>query len=867
MVNITFAQNVNTPMPRVPFGSNTAYPFGMMPTNLPTGGTYEGSQDAYDAYLVWYADWVRDCGDGSQYVRWDGGATSVSEGIAYGMIIAVYMGDKTLLDNLWAFYKNAMNNNGLMGWQADCNGHTQSGAATDAEVDAAMALIVAEYQWPTATSPYDYKVEADAIITDIYDHEVQSSSSTGPYQLLPGDAWGAAGNNCRNPGYIPMGYLKSYAEFIGGAQQIDWESNIIPANYSLIQSNVNATTGLASDWCEADGTPGGCGDGGKFGDDASRFPWRSATDALWYGDSRSVTICSNIAKYCAGKGGPASAPGDVNIDGSGSGSTQTIYRVMFGSGVMGADPLTNPGGGFTMQSLVDAYYTNTKNANGLTDQGYFPEILHMLSMLVQTGNFWKPGTESGACTQPDLGADATLCGAGSVSLVSGLPKNNNRTFTWYRNNVVINGPSATMNTLTVTQAGTWKVEVDSANGECVTSDEIEVSGTLPTPDLGPDVDLCVPSIHTLDAGVAGTGINYNWLKDGQLLTASTSTLDVTLPGVYTLDLSASGCSSTSDAITITSSLPVTQGDIRCGTGTVNLEVLSSGGPYEWYSSLTGGSLLKTGTTYSPSISSTTTYYVADAGSIDMIVGLDPASNPLTGEAGRGPTQNEMVLNFDALTGFTLDAISVGYYSFNCSGTTSITINVKNASGGLIGSSSGTVPCSASDPTIGRVILSNPIDIPAGTAHTIDVSGSDRNISWYQNGANYPYGTAGVVSFTGPHTSLLSWAANSHPGFFDWEISTGNNCDRAAVTGTIDCTTGFENIVETGITVYPNPSSDIVYISYDGSIVSIEVSDNSGRLIYNIEDENQLDLSSLEKGIYTLKIVTENGQEVRKLIKE
>ena len=50
---------------------------------------------------------------------------------------------------------------------------------------------------------------------------------------------------------------------------------------------------------------------------------------------------------------------------------------------------------------------------------------------------------------------------------------------------------------------------------------------------------------------------------------------------------------------------------RCGPGVVNLSAVASPSTaiINWYSALTGGTLLNTGTTYSPSITATTTYYL------------------------------------------------------------------------------------------------------------------------------------------------------------------------------------------------------------------------------------------------------------------
>jgi hypothetical protein len=58
--------------------------------------------------------------------------------------------------------------------------------------------------------------------------------------------------------------------------------------------------------------------------------------------------------------------------------------------------------------------------------------------------------------------------------------------------------------------------------------------------------------------------------------------------------------------TITGTTPAS----RCGTGTLALGATASAGTINWYSALTGGASLGTGTSFTtPSISTTTTYYV------------------------------------------------------------------------------------------------------------------------------------------------------------------------------------------------------------------------------------------------------------------
>jgi DNA-directed RNA polymerase subunit L len=70
-------------------------------------------------------------------------------------------------------------------------------------------------------------------------------------------------------------------------------------------------------------------------------------------------------------------------------------------------------------------------------------------------------------------------------------------------------------------------------------------------------------------------------------------------------------------------------------------------------------------------------------------------------------------------------------------------------------------------------------------------------------------------------------------------------------------------------LYPNPTTDYVNIDAQGeNITHIEVLDQKGLLMFSSTDNaKQLDIAHLSAGIYFIKIQTERGVGVRKLIKE
>jgi endo-1,4-beta-D-glucanase Y len=292
---------INSNSPATPFGSRTSYSNGIMPSNLPSGGTFGASQAAADAYNAWKTKFVVTCSGSGSRVLFDDGSSTVSEGIGYGMLLSAYAGDKPTFDLLWQFYKAHENGKGLMNWKySNCTSIASGGqnGATDADEDAAMALIVANSQWPTATSPYSYKTEATTLLNAIRLNEFSSN-----YQPVNGDGWGTT-NACRNPSYMAPGYYTEFASF-DGTNSSFWTSCASAVNTVLL-GNRNATTGLVSNWCSnttpyADNNCNNSGNG--YGYDACRNPWRMSVDVLWHGSTAvtaSSDICSKLSTWLKG---------------------------------------------------------------------------------------------------------------------------------------------------------------------------------------------------------------------------------------------------------------------------------------------------------------------------------------------------------------------------------------------------------------------------------------------------------------------------------------------------------------------------------------------------------------------------------------
>jgi hypothetical protein len=86
----------------------------------------------------------------------------------------------------------------------------------------------------------------------------------------------------------------------------------------------------------------------------------------------------------------------------------------------------------------------------------------------------------------------------------------------------------------------------------------------------------------------------------------------------------------------------------------------------------------------------------------------------------------------------------------------------------------------------------------------------------------------------------------------------------------NCALGNEEFANDSIQIYPNPASFNVTINCNINIKTIELIDVQGRiLVSKMVNENQvtLDVSDYAKGIYYVKVNTDKGIKIEKLVKK
>lgn len=369
---------------RFPFPQNVKSQYCIFPTNF-------DNTRVTAAYKAWYDATVTAAGAGGflRVKKPDSGSvigSSVSEGIGYGMLLAVYMNDQNLFDNLWMYEQTHLNANGLMDWEIGPDNLVTSGgrgAATDGDEDMAWALVMADRQWGGSGALDDtYLNHAKRLIELILKYEVDVSRN---YLLRPGDQWGNV--DVTNISYFAPAYFRIFGQVTGKVEE--W-NQVIASNYAILERSLNAASGnqnngLVPAWCDSTGKPvvAYAGAPTHFQHDSTRTPFRIGQDYCYFGEPRALAYLGKISAFYANIGVSNIVDG-YNLDG-----TPRPERAVNGAQ---AASFVGPAGVGAMsdvqyQAFVDQAYLAVASLNMNAGTIYYQKSWAAMSLLMMTGNF------------------------------------------------------------------------------------------------------------------------------------------------------------------------------------------------------------------------------------------------------------------------------------------------------------------------------------------------------------------------------------------------------------------------------------------------------------------------------------------------
>jgi endo-1,4-beta-D-glucanase Y len=400
-----------------PFPNNAKYPFGIKPDTM---SQVQMNQACVDWFEKWKQKYVTSsgCKTGEYRVqRLETGDANkndcVSEAIGYGMVIMVYMCNessdtKKYFDGFWTFYKNHPSG-GAMAWRIGSNGDVLTngtGAATDADLDAAFALFMADKQWGSS-GQINYLDEAKKLAQYILSAEVHENN------LRPGNAeypyW-----DFGNPGYLAPAYYQIFKRITSDGRWGSLLSNcyngIVNYYYNSNETknaSLNMSTGLQPNWCNYGGGFANPGDWSmdphSYWWDACRFPWRQGYDYLLHGTSGSNLAKDNterVSKFFKTLTNyhPEKIRSHYALDGKEKPWSGNLNPILFSEdtmnlpGFVGSTAVAAMVEGdkrwlnLSFQRLVDMNNRQLTETNVDWGTDYFCDILKMLYLLVLSGN-------------------------------------------------------------------------------------------------------------------------------------------------------------------------------------------------------------------------------------------------------------------------------------------------------------------------------------------------------------------------------------------------------------------------------------------------------------------------------------------------
>lgn len=170
----------------------------------------------------------------------------------------------------------------------------------------------------------------------------------------------------------------------------------------------------------------------------------------------------------------------------------------------------------------------------------------------------------------------------------------------------------------------------------------------------------------------------------------------------------------------------------------------------------------------------------------------------------------------------------------------------------------------------QVVISGPTAVSGTNSVTNENLGGDGAINLTPSGGTAPY----TFSWTGPNgfTATTEDLSGLNDGTYAVTITDANGCTTTINNVVVTPSTiGVDELNGSTFVVYPNPTNgivNIVLINPTGEEVAIRVTDITGRVIYNSDEEEftlNIDLSNAADGTYFLHVLTDQKRTTQKIV--
>jgi oligosaccharide reducing-end xylanase len=339
-----------------------------------------------------------------------------TEGMSYGMMIAVQLDKKAEFDAIWNWAKTYMYISDpkapsyeYFAWSCKYDGtHNSEGAAPDGEEYFSMALLFASNRWGDGKGIYDYHAEADKLLSAMVHRPVISASAQrGSHNQNRQHTVGPMVNldppmilfvpeispeMFTDPSYHLPSFYELWARWGPKEDRAFW-ARAAETSRAFFVKTTNVKTGLAPVYANFDGTPhkNRFVQSDEFGYDAWRTASNWAVDWSWWRKAPAEQQLSDrVQNFFQSQGIDGYGP-VYSLDGKDMGSTPGRPHEDHPAGLVG----TNAVAGLAAKNAAVANKFTEALWNLPVPAGqyrYYDGMLYMMSLLHASGEFriWMP---------------------------------------------------------------------------------------------------------------------------------------------------------------------------------------------------------------------------------------------------------------------------------------------------------------------------------------------------------------------------------------------------------------------------------------------------------------------------------------------
>lgn len=336
-------------------------------------------------------------GDDMGYILDTGNLDVRTEGMSYGMMMAVQFDRKDVFDRLWKWAVTHMHmkdgvHAGYFAWSCDPDGTRRAdGPAPDGEEYFAMALLFASHRWGDGEPPFDYGVQARRLLRTCL-HKGEDGIGYPMWNPINRLIKFVPECDYTDPSYHLPHFYELFALWADSGDRPFWKE-AAAASRLYLRKTCHPVTGLSPEYAFFDGTPNPVRGHGHFFSDSYRVVANIALDWEWFqADGRLREIADRVQAFFADK-----SPDDYRrytVDGK-----PLDEKALHPVGLLATNAAASLAAeGPHAYRFVELFW-NTPLRTG--PRRYYDNCLYIFALLMLSGRYriWKP--ESGGRRKGD----------------------------------------------------------------------------------------------------------------------------------------------------------------------------------------------------------------------------------------------------------------------------------------------------------------------------------------------------------------------------------------------------------------------------------------------------------------------------------